>query len=213
MEVFAGFGKWSKAHARKGLMVHPGMERDAVGKEYGDLGNKSTCLDLAKLAYAGAIREWHAAPPCWSFGTLRRSKSCPAGFNLKDKATQEQTCLAIRTAFLLFLAMSAGSFLSCEQPRGSVMFGLQIFQRLIEAGCQVTSFCVCSFGSAFQKEANGCTTKRGISTLEAIALVPSRTAMSLLRGHSLELHWQCLKNDIDPMSFLFVASVPEWAKP
>ena len=155
IELFAGVGNWSKAHARRGLRVHPGVERTAVGRGYGDLFDNRTFRDLAHLAYSGAVKEWHAAPPCWSFGTLRRprlrSKLCPAGFNPEDKQTKEQTLLAVRTAFILFLALGSGSFISCEQPGGSVMFELQIFQRLIAAGCALTKFCFCSYGSGFQK--------------------------------------------------------------
>ena len=91
VELFAGVGNWSQAHARRGLRVHPGIERSAVGRGYGDLFDNQTFRDLAKLASTGAVREWHAAPPCWSFGTLRRprlrSKRCPAGFDPADPVT------------------------------------------------------------------------------------------------------------------------------
>ena len=155
IELFAGYANWSKSHARVGLRVHPGIERSAKGRGYGDVQDNDTFHMLAKLASSGAIREWHAAPPCWSFGTLRRprlrSKNLPAGFDIKHPQTKEQTLLAVRTAFLLFLAVSSGCFISCEQPGGSVMFELAIFRRLIQVGCQITRFCFCSFGSGFQK--------------------------------------------------------------
>ena len=155
VELFSGQGNWSRQHELAGLRVHPGIERDAAGKAYGDLDDKRTFLELARLAYAGSIREWHAGPPCWSFGTLRRprlrSKISPAGFVIDDPVTRGQTLLAIRTAFLLTLACMAGCFVSCEQPGNSVMFLLQAFQRLLKCGCRVTKFCFCSFGSAFMK--------------------------------------------------------------
>ena len=155
IELFAGQGNWSLCHRAAGLRVHPGIERSAKGLGYGDLSDNDTFRMLARLAYDGAVGEWHAAPPCWSFGTLRRprlrSKEQPGGFNLDDPLTQEQTLLAVRTAFLLTLALSSGSFVSCEQPGSSVMFRLAAFRRLIDKGCRITRFCFCSFGSAFQK--------------------------------------------------------------
>ena len=59
--------------------------------------------------------------------------------------------LAVRTAFILTLALMAGGYVSCEQPNGSVMFGLHAFKVLIELGCVVTRFSFCSHGSGFQK--------------------------------------------------------------
>ena len=111
IELFAGQGNWSAAHEAAGLKVHPGVERDAVGAKYGDLSNNDTFHVLAKLAYGGAVKDWRAGPPCWSFGTLRRprlrSKSEPAGFNPNDPQTREQTLLAVRTAFLLRFQVAA----------------------------------------------------------------------------------------------------------
>ena len=155
IELFSGQGNWSKSHAAAGLKVHPGIERAATGNAFGDLADDETFRKLALLAHQGAIREWHAGPPCWSFGTLRRprlrSKELPAGFRPNDPKTLEQTMLAVRTAFLLTLAVLSGSFISVEQPGGSVMFRLAAFLRLLELGCQVTKFCFCSFGSGFNK--------------------------------------------------------------
>lgn len=155
IELFAGQGNWSAAHAAQNLVVHPGIEREATGRGYGDLSNDDTFHLLAKLAYQGCVKDWHAGPPCWSFGTLRRprlrSKGEPAGFQLTDPITREQTLLAIRTAFLLTLACLSGAFISCEQPGSSVMFELQCFQRLLDRGCRITKFCFCSFGTAFMK--------------------------------------------------------------
>lgn len=133
----------------------PGVERSATGEAYGDLSDKQTFLALSRLAYNGHIREWHAGPPCWSFGTLRhprlRSKQQPEGFNMRDPVTCEQTLLAVRTAFLLMLALKSGSFISCEQPGGSVMFELHAFRVLVELGCWITKFSFCSYGAGFQK--------------------------------------------------------------
>ena len=120
-----------------------------------DLSDDSTFLGLLRLADSGTVEEWHAAPPCWSFGTLRRprlrSKAQPFGFDPADPLTAEQTRLAVRTAFLLLVALVHGCFISCEQPGSSVMFDLDIFKRLLARGCWLTKFCFCSFGSAFNK--------------------------------------------------------------
>ena len=86
------------------------------------------------------------------FGDPRlRSKAEPFGFNPSDPLTAEQTRLAVRTAFLLLVALVHGCFISCEQPGSSVMFELDIFKRLLAKGCWLTKFCFCSFGSAFNK--------------------------------------------------------------
>lgn len=155
VELFSGQGNWSRCHAELGLRVHPGIERAASGVKFGDISDKQTFLELANLAMSGDVEEWHAGPPCWSFGTLRRPRlrsiEFPAGFNIADVVTREQTMLAVRTAFILILAVQAGCFISCEQPGGSVMFHLRIFRVLISLGCQVTRFPFCSYGSGFNK--------------------------------------------------------------
>ena len=63
----------------------------------------------------------------------------------------EQTKLAIRTAFILILALTAGSFVSVEQPGSSVMFELHIFKVLVALGCVITKFPFCAYGSGFNK--------------------------------------------------------------
>ena len=155
IELFSGQGNWSQQHAALGFRVHPGIERTATGVAYGDLSDNGTFRRLAKLAYNGSVRDWHAGPPCWSFGTLRRprlrSKTDPAGFDPSDPKTAEQTSLAVRTAFLLTVAVLAGCFISCEQPGGSVMFRLHAYRVLLDLGCRITRMCFCSYGSAFMK--------------------------------------------------------------
>eukprot|EP00438_Fugacium_kawagutii_P036259 Skav223698 [mRNA] locus=scaffold1907:175367:179896:+ [translate_table: standard] len=155
IELFSGQGNWSAAHAAAGLRVHPGFERSAKHIAYGDLLDDATFREIAFIADSGVIKEWHAGPPCWSFGTLRRprlrGKTAPAGFQMRDPVTQEQTLLAVRTAFIMILAVLRGCYISVEQPGSSVMFDLHIFQVLIKLGCQVTKFPFCSFGSGFMK--------------------------------------------------------------
>ena len=147
IELSSGQGNWSAAHPGVGLRVHPGIERETEGIRFGDLLDNNTLHRLARLAYSGAIREWHAGPPRWTYGTLRRprlrSETHPAGFNIADPLTKEQTLLAVR--------MLAGCFISCGQPGSSVMFALHAFQVLLQLGCQITKFAFCSFGSGFNK--------------------------------------------------------------
>ena len=151
--------------------------------------DNNTFRALGKVAASGAVREWDAAPPCWSFGALRRprlrSKEKPAGFDPDDPKTCKQTMLAFRTAVLLFLPVTGGSYVSCEQPGSSVMFQLHTFRRLSEAGCVLTMFCFCGFGSGFQKPPNGYATSRGWSLCEALASVSTEAGASLLRARSL----------------------------
>ena len=94
-------------HERAGLRVHPGIERATTGRGYGDVQDNDTFHMLAGLASRGAIKEWHAAPPCWSFGTLRRprlrSKLCPAGFNPCDPRPRNRRCWPCVQPFFFFL--------------------------------------------------------------------------------------------------------------
>lgn len=155
IELFRGEGNWSSAHSEAGLVVHGGLEIKGGLVAYGDLLDNSVFHQLRSLALRGVIRDWHAGPPCFTFGTLRRprirSKLKPAGFDLSDPLTREQNSLARRTAYLLSWAMSRGSLVSCEQPGSSVMFRMEAFKSLARFGCVLSKFCFCSFGSAFKK--------------------------------------------------------------
>ena len=171
IELFAGYGNWSKAHANAGLKVHPGIEISSRGIGFGDLLDNSTFRQCAFLANSGKVKEWRAGPPCWSYGTLRRprlrSKDYPAGFNPDDKVTKEQTLLAVRTAFILTLALLRGSFISVEQPGSSVMFHLHCFQILLTLGCVITRFPFCKFGSGFNKPSKWLHNKPWLQSLES----------------------------------------------
>ena len=107
------------------------------------------------MAARGVISDWHAGTPCKTYGTLRRprlrSKQQPAGFDMWDPLTREHTLLALRTAFLMNLVMLAGGFFSVEQPGSSVMFYLDVFQRMVFRGCIITHLCFCAYGSPFKK--------------------------------------------------------------
>ena len=155
LELFKGEGNWSRAHAAVGLRVHGGVDIARAHVEFGDLLDNSIFHQLASLALRRVVRDWHAGPPCYTYGALRRprirSKAFPAGFCLKDPLTFEQTRLALRTAFLMAIVVASGMFFSVEQPGSSVMFRLEIFKRLVLSGCLITRMCFCAFGAPFKK--------------------------------------------------------------
>eukprot|EP00435_Cladocopium_sp_Y103_P021299 s287_g5.t1 len=186
IELFSGTGNWSKAHAAEGLRVHPGIERGAKGVAFGDLMDVSTFRRIASLAESGKVREWHAAPPCWSYGTLRRprlrSKLFPAGFDPFDPVTREQTILAMRTAFILTLALLSGSNISIEQPGASVMFELHCYRVLLSLGCWLTRFPFCSFGSGFNKPSKWLHNKPWLLPLEATCQCPFKGRHFVIEG-------------------------------
>ena len=177
IELFRGEGNWSKAHSEAGFKVHGGL--DIKGHVvFGDMLDDSIYHQLISLAIRGVIGDWHAGPPCRTYGTLRRprirSKYFPAGFNLSDPLTREQTRLAIRTAFLMHLVIASGRFFSVEQPGSSVMFYLDIFKRLIYKGAIITRMCFCAFGSPFKKPSQWLHNKPWMAELE----IPCRCACS-----------------------------------
>ena len=155
IELFIGEGNWTKAHVEVGLTAHPGIDVRGSALQFGDLLDPKVWSELLSFALRGVIRDWHAGPPCFTFGTLRRprirSKFKPAGFCMSDPLTAEQNSLAWRTAFLLSIAMSFGSFISVEQPGNSVMFYMHAFKNLALKGCVISRFCFCAYGSGFKK--------------------------------------------------------------
>eukprot|EP00435_Cladocopium_sp_Y103_P041501 s2013_g11.t1 len=155
LELFCGEGNWSQAHAAEGFRVHEGIDVKGSSLAFQDMLDDHVFHQLVSLAARRVVRDWHAGPPCYTYGTLRRprirSKTHPAGFKIDDPLTREQTRLALRTAFLMFLVVQSGLFFSVEQPGSSVMFRLQIFKRLVFAGCVITRMCFCAFGSPFKK--------------------------------------------------------------
>ena len=155
IELFRGEGNWSLAHEAVGFRVHDGFDVDGRRMQFGDLLDDSTFHQAASLAARGVISDWHAGTPCKTYGTLRRprlrSKQQPAGFDMWDPLTREHTLLALRTAFLMNLVMLAGGFFSVEQPGSSVMFYLDVFQRMVFRGCIITHLYFCAYGSPFKK--------------------------------------------------------------
>ena len=116
VELFAGSGNWTQAHKEQGLSAHPGVDIQGARLRYMDMADPAVFHELVALALRRVVREWHAGPPCLTFGTLRRprlrSKACPAGFNPADQVTALHNSLARRTAFLFCLvSLRGGSFL------------------------------------------------------------------------------------------------------
>ena len=155
IELFRGTGNWSTAHQQQGLIVHDGIDIDGRRISCKDLSDPSVCHEVTALAARGVVRDWHAGLPCVSFGTLRRprvrSKQFPFGFDPSDGFTRYHNSLAQKTGLILMLAFQVGCFISVEQPGGSTLFHLHIYQILIRLGCIITRFCFCSYGSALMK--------------------------------------------------------------
>ena len=186
IELFSGQGNWTTAHASVGLRMHPGIERNAVNLAYGDLLDDATFRETAMLADSGTVKEWHAGPPCWSFGTLRRprlrSKSQPAGYDMHDPVTREQTLLAVRIAFIMILAVLRGCFISVEQPGSSVMFCLHIYRVLLALGCRITKFPFCGHGSGFMKPSKWLHNKPWLDGLSAQCVCKHKNAHFVVQG-------------------------------
>ena len=155
VEIFRGDGAWSEAHQSLGMVVHDGIDTDGRRLRIADMSDPKIVRELVSLAARKVVREWHAGVPCLSYGTLRRpqvrSKSHPFGFNPKDPFTAYHNLIAMRTCFVLTIALLTGQFISVEQPRGSRLFLLEGYRTLITLGCVISHFCFCAFGSGFQK--------------------------------------------------------------
>lgn len=152
-EGFLWDGHLSQGHREAGLSVHPGF--DISGGEVGDVLAASTFLSIIGLICRRVVRVWHVAPVCTTFGTLRRprlrSKLEPFGFNPCEPATSLGNRFAIRGGFILFLCHFYGLICSIEQPRGSVMYRLDIYQMILQFGFFSVTFPFCSWGTPFQK--------------------------------------------------------------
>ena len=153
LEVFRGEGTLSLVGKQLGLRVHPGF--DIVDGPSGDITQQQTMQHIVGLIARRVVPYVHVAPPCRSFGTMvhprLRSKDSPWGFNGSDPKTSQGNNLAIRTGFILHLCAAYGLLCSVEQPRGSVMFQLDIFERLKSRGFAKLGFCFCTYGSPFMQ--------------------------------------------------------------
>ena len=155
VELFAGEGNWSSAHRAAGLRVHGGVDLKGASGRFMDLSDDSCFHEVCALALRRVVAEWHAGPPCLTFGTLRRprlrSKLQPFGFDPNDPLTALHNKLAMRVAFLFCIAATLGQYFSVEQPGSSVMFYLHCFLSLAKLGAALTRFCCCSFGAPYMK--------------------------------------------------------------
>ena len=171
VELFRGSGNWSRAHQQHGFLVHDGFDNDHRRLFFKDLLNPSTFHEVLSLAYRRVVREFHAGPPCLTFGTLRRprlrSKTQPAGFNPSDILTSEHNILARRTAMIGCVAVLTGVYFSCEQTGSSVMFRMHCFRVLIYLGCVITRMAFCAFGSGFNKPSQWLHNKGWLVDLES----------------------------------------------
>ena len=178
VELFSGFGSWSKAHAVRGLRVHDGYDISGACLRISDLAVNGTMHEVVALALRRVVFSWHAGTPCLSFGTLRRpqvrSKDKPDGFDPKEPFTAYHNMLARRTCFILTIAMLLGQYISVEQPVNSRMFLLHCFRVLVSLGCVISHFSFCNFGSAFQKRSKWLHNKPGLISLEGSCACKNR---------------------------------------
>ena len=155
VELFRGSSNWSSCHQKQGFTVHDGFDNSGRRLFFKDLLDNSTFKEVLALALRRVVREFHAGPPCVTFGTLRRPRlrNCdnPAGFNPTEPLTASHNMLARRTAMVGTVAVLTGVFFSCEQTGSSVMFRMHCFRVLIYLGCVITRMAFCNFGSAFNK--------------------------------------------------------------
>lgn len=152
-EVFRGSGHLSQGHRDIGLTVLPGF--DIADGDTGDVLAASTFLTIVGLICRRVIRAWHVAPVCTTFGTLRRprlrSELEPFGFDPSEPATSLGNRFAMRGGFILCLCHLYGLICSIEQPRGSVMYRMDIYQMILKFGFYSVVFPFCSWGTPFQK--------------------------------------------------------------
>ena len=155
VELFRGSGNWSQCHADIGLRVHDGFDNSGHRLFFKDLSDNATFREVISLALRRVVREFHAGPPCMTFGTLRRprlrSVSQPEGFDPTDPLTALHNSLARRTAMIGAIAVLTGAYFGCEQTGSSVMFRMHCFKVLIRLGCIITRMAFCNFGSGFNK--------------------------------------------------------------
>ena len=204
IELFRGEGNWSLSNEAVGFRVHPGIDVRGSGLAFADLLDDSVYHQVLSLAARGVIRDWHAGPPCYTYGTLRRprirSKRFPAGFRMNDPLTREQTLLALRTAFVMNLVMLTGLFFSVEQPGSSVMFYLDIFKRMVFRGALITRMCFCSFGSPFKKPSQWLHNKPWMYELEQPCRCLDKTCHFVIEGTFTNASVQTFENMCKPSS-------------
>ena len=204
IELFRGEGNWSLAHESLGFRVHPGIDVKGLGLAFADMLDDSVYHQIVSLAARGVCRDWHAGPPCYTYGTLRRprirSKHSPAGFNLADPLTREQTLLALRTAFVMNLVMLSGLFFSVEQPGSSVMFYLDIFKRMVFRGAWITRMCFCAFGSPFKKPSQWLHNKPWMYELEQPCRCLDKTCHFVIEGTFTRASTQTFESMCKPSS-------------
>lgn len=155
VELFRGSGNWSTGHQKQQFRVHDGFDNSGRRLFFKDLLDKQTFREVLSLALRRVVREFHAGPPCLTFGTLRRPRlrniNKPDGFDPTDPLTADHNTLARRTAMVGAIAILTGVYFSCEQTGSSVMFRLHCFRVLLSLGCVITRMAFCNFGSAFNK--------------------------------------------------------------
>ena len=142
------------SHENLGLRVHLGWDKNQGAR--GDVLTKAVMWEIIGLILRRVVSCWHVAPECRTFGTLAayiyRSRKCILGFDTSNATTRNGNAMAFRTAFIMFLANAYDQLVSCEQPVGSIMRFLDLFQRMMSTGAFYDWIIPsCAFGSPFLK--------------------------------------------------------------
>ncbi|CAE8691311.1 unnamed protein product, partial [Polarella glacialis] len=177
-EVFKGEGHFSKMHEERGLRVHPGFEI-LIDPELGDIMLDSTAWAIMGLILRRVVLVWLFAPPCITFGTLRRprlrSKEQPGGFDPNCPITRRGNRFAFRTAIFMNLIGFCNQYAYAEQPRGSVMYKLWTFLQLLQhpaSRFDIYNFPFCGHGSPFEKFSSWMSNVPGMEVMRDVCRCP-----------------------------------------
>ena len=132
IELFKSDGNWTHAHAKVELQTHDGLDCDRERVAFGDMLDPAVFYELRSLAARRVIREWHAGPPCFTFGTLRRPRIATCWVLLQPSIDQraELTCSPYS-----FSPLHSGPFRRVRQHRTA-----RVFRYVLHACVQSTCF-------------------------------------------------------------------------
>ena len=182
--AFRGDGNLSAAAREQGWTVHPGF--DILDGPGGDVLASAPFLQVVGLICRRVVRYVHVAPVCKTFGTMYRprcrSKFHPWGIGSSDPEAVLGNRLAVRAAFVLHLCASFRVLATCEQPSGSVMYRLDISQRLYQRGFFSVKFPFCNYGTPYMKLSHWLVNNPTLAVLQDICRCPYRGQHLRLEG-------------------------------
>ena len=195
-EVFRGDGNWSECVIAAGLRVHDGFDT-----RFSAAHDLFCSIELFRLLVSLVLRKvvriWHFGLPCVSWGTLRRprvrSKCRPFGFAPSEPFTAQHNLIAIRVAFLMWLAHFNGQWASDKQPGGSVLHYLDISGSSARKSGPFLGGVTALSGPRSKSHTSGCTTSLGFSLCREVALAGVEGAASKWKALSLRSFSLCSK--------------------